>query len=125
MKILLFILLVLCSNVNTINKLTILHNIHVNFFVSTLLALYLFNAHPCFFFIFHQVVRKPFKFINDVLQTKESLVNESHFPSFLSLFVYSFLAIAWENAQTISLQISMSIYINIFSYLVRNETAKI
>ena len=40
----------------------------------------------CFFVIFHQVVRKPFKFINNVLQTNKSLVNESNFPSFLSLF---------------------------------------
>ena len=86
-KILLFILLVLCSNVNTINKSMILHNIHVNFFASTLLALYLFITHPCFFFIFHQVVRKPFKSINNVPQTNESLVNESNFPSFLSLCV--------------------------------------
>ena len=61
-----------------------LHNIHV----STILALYLFIIHPCIFFILHQVVRKPFKFINNGLQTNESLVNESNFPSFLSLCVF-------------------------------------
>ena len=87
-KILLFILLVLCSNVNTTNKSMILHKIHVNFFASTLLSLYLFITHPCFFFIFHQVVRKPFKFINNDLQTTNGLVNKSNFPSFLCLCVF-------------------------------------
>ena len=87
-----------CSNVNTINKS--LHYIHVIFFVSTLLALYLFITHPCIFFIFNKVVRKPFKFITNGLQTNESLVNESNFPSFL-YFVYSFSAITWESVQTI------------------------
>ena len=77
-----------CSNVNTINKSMILHNIHVNFFASRRLASFLFITHPCFFFIFHQVVWKPFKFINNVLQTNESLVNKSNFPSFLSLCLF-------------------------------------
>ena len=80
----------------------ILHNIHVIFFAYTLFTLYLLITHPCFFFIFYQVVWKPFKFINNGLQTNESLVNESNFPSFLSLFVYPFSGIAWESVQTIS-----------------------
>ena len=42
-----------------INKSMILHNIHVIIIASTLLALYLFISHPCIFFIFHQIVRKP------------------------------------------------------------------
>ena len=88
-KILLFILPVLCSNINTISKSMILHNIHVDFFESTVLALYLFITHLCFFFIFHQFVRKPFKFINNVVQTNESLVNELDFPVF-SLFPNNF-----------------------------------
>ena len=65
---------------------------HVNFFASTLLALYLFVAHPASFF-FHQVVRKPLKFINNVLHTNESFLNESNFPSFLSFCT----PIVWEN----------------------------
>ena len=65
-----------------------LHNIHVNFFPFTLLALYLFIDHPCFFFIFPEVVRKPLNFISNVLQTNEGLPNESNFPSFLSYFVF-------------------------------------
>ena len=89
-KVLLSILLVLLFrwDVSTINKPMILHNVHVNFFASTLLALYLFITHPCFLFISHQVVWKPFKFINNVPQTNEGLVNESNFPSFLSLCVF-------------------------------------
>ena len=67
----------------------ILHNIHKFFFASTLLALYLFITHPCIFFIFPQVVRKPFKFVNNGLPVNESLVNKSNFPSFLSLCIHS------------------------------------
>ena len=87
-KILLFISLVLCSNVNTINKSMILHNIHVNFFAFTLPALYLFITPSCFFFYFPSSCAKPFKSINNVLQTNKSLVNESNFSSFLSLCVF-------------------------------------
>ena len=77
------------------------YTIFMSFFLaSTLLALYLFFVHLCIFFIFHQVVWEAFKFINDGLQTNESLVNESNFPSFL-YFVYSFSAITWESVQTI------------------------
>ena len=47
-------------------------------------------THPSMFFIFDQVVRKPFKFIKNGLQTNESLVNELNFPSFLSLCVFIF-----------------------------------
>ena len=68
----------------------------------SVLALYLFITHPCMFFIFHQVVRKPFKFINNGLQINEDLVNETNFPIFLLLFVYLFSAIAWESVQTVS-----------------------
>ena len=39
-------------------------------------------------FFFHQVVRKPLKFINNVLQTNESFLNELGFPSFLSLYAF-------------------------------------
>ena len=88
--------------VNTINKSMILHYIHVIFFASTLLALYLLSTHHCIFFIFHQVVWNRFKFIINGLQTNESLVNESNFLSFFSPFAYSFSAIAWESVQTIS-----------------------
>ena len=50
---------------------------------------------PAFFF-FHQVVWKPFNFINNGLRTNQSLVclvslvNESNFPSFPSLCVFIF-----------------------------------
>ena len=70
----------------------ILRNIHANIFASILLALYLFIAHPCLFF-FHQVVGKPIKFINNILQTNESFLNESNYPS-LSLVVHSLWATA-------------------------------
>ena len=64
----------------------ILYNIHVILFASILLALYLFITHPCIFFIYHQVVQKPFiKFINNGFQTNESLINDLNVPSFLSL----------------------------------------
>ena len=69
---------------------------------ATILGLYLFITHPCIFYIFHQVVRKPFKFISSGLETNDSLVNETNFLSFLSLFVYSFSAIAWQSVQTVS-----------------------
>ena len=65
-----------------------IYKIHVNFYAFRLLALYLFITHPCFFFIFHRVVRKPFKFVNNVLQINESLINELNFPSFLSFCVF-------------------------------------
>ena len=64
----------------------ILHNTYM-IFASTLLALYLFATHACFLF-FHQVVQKPLKFINNVLQTNESFLDESNFPSFLSLCAF-------------------------------------
>ena len=116
--ILIFILLVLFFNVNFTNKSIILHKTHVKFFASTLLALYLFVVHPCFFF-FHQVVRKPLKFINNVLQTNESFLNVSKYHSFLSLctLILSHRLRRCSN--------SFCIDINIFSYLVRNDTAKI
>ena len=79
----------------------ILHNIHVIFFASTLLALYLFITHPCIFLIFHQIVQKPLKFINNGLQTNESLVNELNFPSFLSLCVFFIHGHCLECVQTI------------------------
>ena len=75
-----------CSNVNTISKSIILHY-SCDFFLTTLLALCLFITQPCFFFIFHQVVPKPFKFINNGLQANKSLANRSNFPSFLSLCI--------------------------------------
>ena len=89
-KSLLFISLVLLFECKCINKPMMLHNIHVIIFASTLLALYLFITHPCIFFIFHQVARRSFKFINNGLQTNDSLVNELNFPSFLSLCVFIF-----------------------------------
>ena len=58
------------------------------------------------FLIFHQVVGKPFRFIDNVLQASESFLNESNFPS--SLSVFPFWAIARENVQAISVQISKS-----------------
>ena len=117
--ILLFILLVLLFNANTINKSIILHNTHANsFFASTLLALYLFVAHPYFFF-FHQVVWKPLKFINNILQTNGSFLNESDFPNFLPLFIF----ILGHRLGKCSN--NFCININILSHLVRNDTAKI
>ena len=68
---------------------------------ATVLGLYLFITHPCIFYIFHQVVGKPFKFISSGLETNDTLVNETNFLSFLSLFVYSFSAIAWRSVQTV------------------------
>ena len=84
----------------------ILYNIHVILFASILLALYLFITHPCIFFIYHQVVQKPFiKFINNGFQTNESLINDLNVPSFLSFslshFAYSFSIIVREKVQTI------------------------
>ena len=67
----------------------IFHNIHVNSFTFSLLVLYLFITHPSFFFIFPQVVRIPFKFINHVLQANESFLNGSNFPSFHNLCIRS------------------------------------
>ena len=64
---------------------------------------YLFYAYLSLipaFFIFHQVVEKPLKFTNYVLQTSESFLNGSNFAS--SLSVYSFWTIARENVQAIS-----------------------
>ena len=69
---------------------------------ATVLGSYLFITHPCIFYIFHQVLQKPFKFISSGLETNDSLVNETNFLSFLSLFVYSFLAITWQSVQTAS-----------------------
>ena len=66
------------------------------------LGLYLFITHPCIFYIFHQIVSKPFKFISSGLETNHSLVNETNLVSFLPLFVYSFSAIAWQSVQTVS-----------------------
>ena len=66
------------------------------------LGLYLFVTHPCIFYIFHQVVWKPFKFISSGLETNHSLVNETNLVSFLPLFVYSFSTIAWQSVQTVS-----------------------
>ena len=67
---------------------------------ATILVLYLFITHPCIFYIFHQV--ETFKFIISGLETNDSLINETNFLSFLSLFVYSFSAIAWQSVQTVS-----------------------
>ena len=75
-----------CLNVITICMSMILHNTHM-VFASTLLALHLFVTHPCSFF-FDQVVRKPLKFINNVLQTNVFFLNESNFPIFLSLCAF-------------------------------------
>ena len=61
---------------------------------------YLFYAYLSLipaFFISHQVVEKSFRFINHVLQTIESFLNGSNFPS--SLSVYLFWAVARENIQ--------------------------
>ena len=77
-----------CINENNI-KCIIFHNIRLNSFASALLVLWLFLTHPCFFFILHQVVGKPFKFINNSLQTIEIFLNESNFLSFLSLYIHS------------------------------------
>ena len=99
-KILLLFCQLFCSSANNINKSMIFHNIHVNLSASSLLVLCLFITYPCFFFIFHQVVGKPFRFIDNVLQASESFLNESNFPS--SLSVFPFWAIARENVQAIS-----------------------
>ena len=58
-KILLSIYQFFCSNVNTINKSMILHNINVNFFASKLIALYLFITHPCFFLFSIKLCESP------------------------------------------------------------------
>ena len=91
---------------------------------ATVLGLYLFITHPCIFYIFHQVVRKPFKFISSGLETNDSLVNETNFLSFLSLFVYSFSAIAWQSVQTV---VSINVNIQVYSYtnISIHDTAKI
>ena len=64
--------------------------ISCDFYASTLLVLYLFTTHPCIFFIFHQVVRKPFKFINNGLQTNETLVMKRTSPVFSRYFCIHF-----------------------------------
>ena len=80
----------------------ILHNTHVNFLASTLLALYTYFTLILAYFLFSTKLSESLsRFINNVLQTNESLANESNFPS-SSLFVYYFLVISWENVQTIS-----------------------
>ena len=76
-----------CINENNIQCI-IFDNIFLNSFASGLLVLWLFLTHSCFFFILHQVVGKPFKFINNSLQTIEIFLNESNFPSFLSLCIF-------------------------------------
>ena len=70
---------------------------------ATVVGLYLFITHPYIFYIFHQVVQKPFKFISSGLETNDSLVNETNFVSFLLLFVYLFSDIAWQSVQTVSI----------------------
>ena len=57
-------------------------------FYAHITYLNLFTTHPCFIFILHQAVGKSLKFTNDGPQTHKSLVNESNFPSFLSLCVF-------------------------------------
>ena len=75
------------------------HYIHVIFLRQHYLLYTYLSLIPTSFFVFHQIVRKPFKFINNSLQAIQSLVNELNFPSFLYLFVYSFSANAWESKQ--------------------------
>ena len=78
-----------CSNVNSISKSIIFYNIQVNSFAPTLLALYLFVTHPWFFFIFYQVVGKPFKFIK-CSPNKWKISEWIELPQFcLSLCIYS------------------------------------
>ena len=60
------------------------------------LELYLFFTDLCFLFSFHQIVGKSFNFLNHVLQGNEFFVIGSNFAIFLSFFLYSFWAIAWE-----------------------------
>ena len=103
-----------CSSVNN-NKLMIFHNFHVNSFASSLLVLCLFITHPCFFLIFHQVVEKPFRFISHVLQTNESFLNESTFPSSLSLSLSVFI-LGYRQGKCPSnfcINISINVFINI------------
>ena len=57
---------------------------------ASVLVLYLFITHPCIFFNFHQVVRKPFKFINNGLQTNETLVTKRTSPVFSRYFCIHF-----------------------------------
>ena len=59
----------------------IFHDIRVNFFASTLLALYFYLSLIPAIFFFHQVEGKPVKFINN-----ESFQNESKLTRFLSLY---------------------------------------
>ena len=110
-----------CLNLNTINKSMILHNNHVNFFVSTLLALlYLFTLIPTYFLISFNLCESLSNLLTMFSKQMKVLQINQTSPVFF-LFFYSFLVIASENLQTISI----SMYINIFSYLVRNDAAKI
>ena len=121
MKILLSILLVLlfkCKYHQQVNDIT---QCSCDFFCVHITCFILIYTCPCFFFIFHQVVCKPFKFISNFLQTNETLVTKSNFSSFLSLCLF----ILGHHSDQHNVQtLSISICINIFSYLVRNNAAK-
>ena len=120
-KILLSILLVLlfkCKYHQQVNDIT---QYSCDCFCVNITCFILIYTRPCFFFIFHQVVCKPFKFISNFLQTNETLVTKSNSLSFLSLCLFILDHRSGQhNVQTLLL----SICINIFSYLVRNDAAK-
>ena len=86
-------------------KSSILRNTQKNFFASTLLAFHIFVAPPCFFFSIKLCEILANFLITFSKQMKVFFMNRT-FPVF-SLFVHSFWAIAWENVETISLQISI------------------
>ena len=70
-------------------------------------------------YFFRQVLQKPLKFVNNVLQTKERFLNESNFRSFLSLCTFILGNRLRKRSNNFCVNIS------IFSYFVRNGTAKI
>ena len=64
------------------------HNIHVIFFASTLLALYLFTLIPASFLFSSKLFKSLSNLLIMVYKKQISLVNELNFHSFLSLFVF-------------------------------------
>ena len=112
----------LCKWLDVLQMQDVLNNIvddisqfSCEFFCVLITCFMLIYHSPLLFFIFHQVVEKPFGFSNHVLQTNESFLNESNFPC--SLSVYSFWAM--KNVQAIS--VSVSTYLSISTYLIVSE----
>ena len=87
-KILLFVLLVILFKCKQHWQVDDISQCLCEFFCVLIIFFILIYHSSLFFFIFHQVVGKPFGFINHVLQKNENFLTESNFPSSLSLSLY-------------------------------------